>query len=92
MALAVGYCLVEDSLLAEVEAGFLLEIDEVKAALRGETLPETGAARLKQRRLERQRYAALQPPGAFVGEQPLDQQPLVQHRTALAVCHRALVG
>jgi pyruvate,water dikinase len=83
MALAAGRTLVDDGLLCEVEAVFLLEIDEVKAALRGETSPEKVTALLRQRRLERQRYAALQPPGAFVGEHPVYEQPLVEHGTVL---------
>jgi pyruvate,water dikinase len=83
MALAAGRCLVDDGLLATVEAVFLLEIGEVKAGLCGELSPETVAALLKQRRLERQRYAALQPPGAFVGERPVYEQPLLEQGTVL---------
>jgi pyruvate,water dikinase len=83
LALRAGQYLVDDALLSEPEAVFLLEIDEVKAALRGETPPEAIARVLRQRRLERQRYAALQPPGAFVGERPVYEQPLVEQGTVL---------
>jgi pyruvate,water dikinase len=56
---------------------------EVKAALRGQTAPQDIAQLLKQRRLERQRYAALQPPAAFVGERPFYEQALAEHGTLL---------
>jgi pyruvate,water dikinase len=83
LALTAGRYLVDDALLSEPEAVFLLEIDEVKAALRGETPPEHIARLLRQRRLERQRYAALQPPGAFVGEQPCYEHVLAEDGTVL---------
>ena len=81
LALKAGQYLVDEALLSEPEAVFLLESDEVKAALRGETSPENLARLLRQRRLERQRYAALQPPGAFVGEQPCYEHALTEQGT-----------
>ena len=83
LALKAGQYLVDEALLSEPEAVFLLESDEVKAALRGETSPENLARLLRQRRLERQRYAALQPPGAFVGEQPCYEHALTAQGTVL---------
>ena len=83
LALKAGQYLVDEALLSEPEAVFLLESDEVKAALCGETSPENLARLLRQRRLERQRYAALQPPGAFVGEQPCYEHALTEQGTVL---------
>ncbi len=76
MALSAARFLVEDGMLQEPEAVFLLTVDEVRAALRGEKCPQEMAQRMTQRRLERQRYAALQPPEVFVGDRPLYEQPL----------------
>jgi pyruvate,water dikinase len=78
LALMAGRALTDAGLLLEPEAVFLLEIDEVKAALCGEMSSPHLARLLRQRQLERQRYAALQPPGAFVGEQPFYEQPLAE--------------
>jgi pyruvate,water dikinase len=76
MALSAARFLVEDGMLQEPETVFLLTVDEVRDALRGETCPQEMAQRMTQRRLERQRYAALQPPEVFVGDRPLYEQPL----------------
>ncbi|GIX48954.1 MAG: phosphoenolpyruvate synthase [Candidatus Tectimicrobiota bacterium] len=76
LALAAGRFLVADGLLQQVEEVFLLTGDEVKAALRGELTASALRQRLAQRRLERQRDAALQPPEAFVGTRPLYGQAL----------------
>jgi pyruvate,water dikinase len=83
MALAAGRFLVADGILPEPEAVFLLEMQEVKAALRAQTSPQDIDQLLRQRRLERQRYAAMQPPAAFVGERPFYEQTLPEHGTLL---------
>jgi pyruvate,water dikinase len=63
--------LVQDGVLDSREAVFLLEVDEITAALRGEIDAHEVRRLLAQRRLERQRYAAMHPPAAFVGERPV---------------------
>jgi pyruvate,water dikinase len=83
MVLTAARFLVHDGLLAEPEAVFLLAGDEVEAALRGKKSREELARLITQRRLERQRYAALQPPAVFLGERPLYEQPLAGNGTAL---------
>jgi pyruvate,water dikinase len=83
LALAAGRCLVADGLLVDSEEVFLLEIDEVRAALRGQMAAPDIARLLRQRRLERQRHAALQPPAAFVGERPFYEQTLATQGTVL---------
>ncbi len=70
-ALRAGDFLVRDGLLDERDLVFMLELDEVTAALRGELKAYDIRRNLEQRRLERQRYAALQPPEAFIGERPV---------------------
>jgi phosphohistidine swiveling domain-containing protein len=76
MALTAARLLVDDGLLDDAETVFLLHVDEVTAALRG-TMPRQDLARsIAQRQLERRRYAAMQPPEAFIGERPLYGQPL----------------
>jgi pyruvate,water dikinase len=74
MVLTAARFLVHDGLLAEPEAVFLLEGDEIREALRGEKGREEITRLITQRRLERQRYAALQPPAVFIGERPLYEQ------------------
>ncbi len=71
LALRAGDLLVQDGVIATPETVFLLERDEVLAALRGEMPAPDVSRRLEQRRVERQRYAAMQPPEAFVGDRPL---------------------
>lgn len=75
MALRAAELLVEDGTLNEPEAVFLLELDELRDALRRDKSAAEIAHLITQRRLERQRYAALQPPEAFIGEQPLYDEP-----------------
>jgi phosphoenolpyruvate synthase/pyruvate phosphate dikinase len=62
---------------------FLLEGEEIRAALRGEYSAQEIAQRLAGRRLERQRYAALQAPEVFVGDRPIYEQPLAEHGMVL---------
>ena len=70
LALRAGDLLVHKGVLAERNTIFLLEIAEVTAALRGELAQEDIGRLTTQRRLERQRNAALQPPEAFIGHRP----------------------
>lgn len=69
--LRAGDDLVQAGLLDERDAVFFLERDELVAALRGETQRAFVRHCVAQRRLEQQRYAALQPPDVIVGEQPV---------------------
>jgi pyruvate,water dikinase len=66
--------LVHNGLLDDREAIFLLEVDEIKAALRGEIDAHEVRRLLAQRRLERQRYAVVHPPAAFIGERPVYEE------------------
>jgi pyruvate,water dikinase len=83
MALTAARFLVDDGVLSAPEAVFLLEIDEVKAALRGEISPPELTRLIAQRRLERQRYAALQPPEVVLGDRPCYAQAPAEPGTAL---------
>lgn len=83
LALRAGDLLVHDSVLTERDAIFLLEIAEVTAALRGEFGQKEVDHLTMQRRLERQRYAALQPPEAFIGHQPYYEEQHTAPGTAL---------
>jgi pyruvate,water dikinase len=83
MALVAARILVEDGVLPEPTAVFLLEGDEIKAALRGEYSTQDIAQRLARRRLERQRYAALQAPEVFIGDRPVYEQPLAEQGLVL---------
>jgi phosphohistidine swiveling domain-containing protein len=83
MALTAARRLVDDGLLDDAETVFLLEVDEVTAALRGTKPREALARSIAQRQLERRRYAAMQPPEAFIGERPLYGQPLPDDGTGL---------
>ncbi len=71
LCLRAGDDLVREGLLDERDAVFLLEQKELIAALRGETNRAFIQRRVAQRQLERQRYAALQPPDVIVGERPV---------------------
>jgi len=77
MTLTAARFLVHDGLLAEPESVFMLEGDEIKGALQGEKSRQELTRLITQRRLERQRYAALQPPEVVVGERPLYEPPSV---------------
>ncbi|MGQ4807768.1 Prodigiosin synthesizing transferase PigC [Candidatus Entotheonellaceae bacterium PAL068K] len=83
MALVAARFLVDDGLLSAPEAIFLLEIDEVGAALRSEIDVAEITRLITQRRLERQRNAALQPPEAIIGERPFYGEALANAGTAL---------
>jgi phosphohistidine swiveling domain-containing protein len=83
MALTAARFLVHDGLLAEPESIFMLEGDEIKGALQGEKSRQELTRLITQRRLERQRYAALQPPEVIVGERPLYEPPSVGTGMAL---------
>lgn len=85
LCLRVGDILVQAALLDERDAVFLLERDDLIAALRGEVDRAFIQHRVDQRRLERQRYAALQPPDVIVGDQPV-------YETALSDRGRVLSG
>lgn len=76
MALTAARFLAHDGLLDESEAVFFLAGEEIRAALQGEYSPAEIAQRLARRRLERQRYTALQAPEVFLGERPVYDQPL----------------
>ena len=76
MTLAAARFLVEDGALVDPASIFLLEGEEVGAALHQTLSPPEIAQRLSQRRLERQRYAALQAPEVFIGDRPVYEQPL----------------
>jgi phosphohistidine swiveling domain-containing protein len=83
MALAAARFLVEDGVLADSESIFLLEMDEVLAALRHEKDAQETAQHITQRHFERQRYAAFQPPEVIIGERPFYEQPLLDQARAL---------
>jgi phosphohistidine swiveling domain-containing protein len=83
LALTAARFLIDDGRLTESEAVFLLEIDEIKAALRGEKSADEISRLITQRRLERQRYAAFQPPEVFVGERPHYEQVSAEEGTVL---------
>jgi pyruvate,water dikinase len=78
MALTAARLLVHDGLLAEPEDVFMLEGDELKAAVKGEKSRQELTRLITQRRLERQRYAALQAPEVVVGERPWYAPPSVE--------------
>ncbi len=63
--------LVQAGLLDERDEVFFLEREELIAALQGTTDRALIQHRIEQRRFERQRYAALQPPDTIVGDRPL---------------------
>jgi pyruvate,water dikinase len=83
LALRAGTLLVQRGILPERDAIFLLEIAEVMAALRGEIGQEAINHLITQRRVERQRYAALQPPEAFIGSRPYYAEQHTAPDTAL---------
>lgn len=83
MALAAASFLIQDGVLSDSESVFLLEIDEIKAALRHEKDAQQIMQQMTQRRLERQRYAALQPPEAIVGDRPFYEQPFTEQTRTL---------
>jgi pyruvate,water dikinase len=82
VALAAAHFLVEDGVLSDSESVFLLEIDEIRAVLRHEKDSQEIAQQITQRRLERQRYAALLPPEVVVGDRPFSEQPLMDQARA----------
>lgn len=82
-ALAAACFLVDDRLLSAPEAIFLLTIDEVKAALCGQKDAREMTRLIAQRRLERQRWAALQPPEALIGDQPYYAHTLTDQGSVL---------
>lgn len=83
MALAAAHFLIHDGVLSDSDSVFLLEIDEIRAALRHEKDAQWIVQQMTQRRLERQRYAALQPPEAIIGDRPFYEQPLMKQTRAL---------
>jgi pyruvate,water dikinase len=83
MALRAAYFLRQDGLLEDAEAIFYLQIEEVRAALRGEVPVETVRRLIAQRRLERQRNAARHLPDLFVGARPLYAEALPTQGTVL---------
>jgi pyruvate,water dikinase len=83
MALTAARFLVHDGLLAEPENVFMLAGDEIQGALQGKKNRQELTRLITQRRLERQRYAALQPPEVVVGERPLYEPPSVGAGTVL---------
>jgi pyruvate,water dikinase len=83
MALRAAHFLVQDGLLETPEAVFFLRCDETTAALRGTMTPEAVRHLIAQRRLARQRDAALQPPDLFVGERPIYAAALTSTGTVL---------
>jgi len=83
LALRAAYFLVQDGLLEDAEVVFYLRIEEIKTALRGAMPLETVRHVITQRRLERQRDAARQPPELFVGERPVYAEALTEHGTVL---------
>lgn len=83
MALTSAGYLVDDGVLPDSESVFLLEMDEVRAALRREKDAQEIAQRLTQRRFERRRYAAFQPPEVIVGARPVYEQPLMEQARTL---------
>lgn len=70
LALAAARLLQNDGLLDVPERVFLLHGDEIIAALQGARTSRELARLTAQRQLERRRDAAMQPPEAFIGEQP----------------------
>jgi pyruvate,water dikinase len=84
LALRAGDLLVQDGLLEAQHDVFLLERDELIEALRGEISTLTMQRRLERRRLERQRYVALQPPEAIIGDQPVYDDRLPQSGPVLS--------
>ena len=83
MALSAARFLVEDGVIADSESIFLLAMDDVSAALRHEKDAQEIAYHITQRRFERQRYAAFQPPTGFIGERPYYEQPVMDQGRAL---------
>jgi pyruvate,water dikinase len=71
VCLRAGDLLVQAGSLDERDAVFFLERDELVAALQGKIDRALLQHLIAQRRMERQRYAALQPPDVIVGEQPI---------------------
>jgi pyruvate,water dikinase len=84
VCLRAGDILVQAGLLDERDAVFFLERDDLVAALHGEVDRTFIQHRVAQRRLERRRYAALQPPDAIVGDRPVYETGLSDHGRVLS--------
>lgn len=83
-ALRAATFLIQDGILSTIDDIFFLELQEVINSLKGNLNATTIQRRVNQRQLERQRYAALQPPDAIIGEQPLYANPLTQDNKSLS--------
>ena len=83
-ALRAGELLAQDGVLEAQHDVFFLEREELIEALRGGISIATIQRRIEQRRLERQRYAALQPPEAIIGDQPVYDERLPQDGPVLS--------
>jgi pyruvate,water dikinase len=83
-ALRAGELLAQDGVLEAPDEVFFLEREELIEALRGEISTATVQRRIEQRRRERQRYAALQPPEALIGDQPVYDDRLPQDGPVLS--------
>jgi rifampicin phosphotransferase len=83
-ALRAGELLAQDGVLEAPDDVFFLEREELIEALRGEISTATIQRRIEQRRRERQRYAALQPPEALIGDQPVYDDCLPQDGLVLS--------
>jgi len=83
-ALRAGELLAQDGVLEAQCDVFFLEREELIEALQSEIGAQTMQRRIEQRRRERQRYAALQPPEAIIGEQPVYDDRLPQDGPVLS--------
>lgn len=83
LALRAGYFLVQDGCLETPEEVFFLSVDETLTALRGTMPPQAVRLLITQRRVARQRDAALQPPDLFIGDRPLYTTALASEGTVL---------
>ena len=83
-ALRAGALLVQDEMLETQQDVFFLAREELIEALQGEISAATMQRRIEQRHIERQRYAALQPPEAIIGDQPVYDDRLPQDGPVLS--------
>jgi pyruvate,water dikinase len=83
VCLRAGDILVQTDVLDERDAVFFLERDDLVAALHGAVDRAFIQYCVAQRRLERQRYAALQPPDVIVGDRPVYETGVSDHGRVL---------
>ncbi|MGE3535947.1 MAG: PEP/pyruvate-binding domain-containing protein [Candidatus Tectimicrobiota bacterium] len=77
LALRAGTWLMQDGLIAEVEAVFYLEMEEMIGALQGSLTPAVLRQRIAQRRLAQQRDATRQAPDLLIDERPVYAETLI---------------